>query len=337
MIDPKIIDLVVQLEEFEQQGNTPTPEALCRNCPELLEPLKQALRGLGKLRQLLQEPETGPNTGTPRPGPSPPATERPAPTSGRYQPVRLHAEGGLGVVFEAEDTELHRTVALKRMKERFHQDADLRHRFLQEAEITGRLEHPGVVPVYGMGQDAEGQPCYAMRFIQGETLQQALHRFHAEDLPGRDPSERNLALRQLLTRFVAVCNTVGYAHSRGILHRDLKPSNVMLGKYGETLVVDWGLAKPFDRDESARASGEETLTPVTGSDSSVTQYGQAMGTPAYMSPEQAEGRWDVVGPASDVYSLGAILYAVLAGRPPSSQVRICSTGSSAETSPRRGR
>jgi tRNA A-37 threonylcarbamoyl transferase component Bud32 len=316
MIDPDIIDLVVQLEELERQSKPQTPEELCRRRPELLEPLKQALHLLGKLNRFIQEPETGLNTGTPRPGPSATGTERPAPASGRYQPVRLHAEGGLGVVFEAEDTELNRVVALKRLKERFQGDADMRGRFLQEAEVTGRLEHPGVVPVYGMGQDAEGQLCYAMRFIRGETLQQAIHRFHAEDLPSRDPGERNLALRQLLSHFVAVCNTVAYAHSRGILHRDLKPGNVMLGKYGETLVVDWGLAKPFDRDESARSGGEETLTPVTGSDSSVTQYGQAMGTPAYMSPEQAEGRWDVVGPGSDVYSLGAILYAVLAGVAP---------------------
>src|SRR5262249_30038017 len=141
-------------------------------------------------------------------------------------------------------------------------DAESRRRFLLEAEVTARLEHPGVVPVHGLVHDEHGHPCYAMRFIQGETLREAIDRFHQADRPGRDPAERSLALRQLLSRFVAICNTIAYAHSRGILHRDIKPSNVMLGKYGETLVVDWGLARPFERDEAIRnTSGEATLTP----------------------------------------------------------------------------
>jgi tetratricopeptide (TPR) repeat protein/tRNA A-37 threonylcarbamoyl transferase component Bud32 len=206
-------------------------------------------------------------------------------------------------------------VALKRLHRERAGDAASRRRFVQEAEITGRLEHPGVVPVYGLAEEA-GRPGYAMRFIQGETLYDALKHFHAADRPGRDPGERGLALRQLLNRFLAVCHTVAYAHSRGIVHRDLKPRNIMLGKYGETLVVDWGLAKAFTRDEAARASGEETLAPTVGGDPGATQQGQVVGTPAYMSPEQANGRSDQVGPASDIYSLGATLYVVLTGQPP---------------------
>ena len=157
-----------------------------------------------------------------------------------------------------------------------------------------------------------------MRFIRGETLQDPIDAFHAAEKPGRDPSERSLALRELLNRFVSICNTMAYAHSRGILHRDLKPRNVMLGKYDETLVVDWGLAKPFDRDEAARAVGEETLTPGSGSSDSRsdTPTVGVVGTPAYMSPEQAEARWDLVGPASDIFSLGGILYAILTGQAP---------------------
>src|SRR5262249_13183785 len=179
----------------------------------------------------------------------------------RYREVCLHAKGGLGEVFVAHDEELHRQVAVKRLHRERAGDAASRRRFVQEAEITGRLEHPGVVPVYGLAA-ADGRPGYAMRFIQGETLHDALKRFHAADRPGRDPGERGLALRQLLHQFQAVCHTVAYAHSRGIVHRDLKPQNIMLGKYGETLVVDWGLAKAFARDDSARASGEETLAPT---------------------------------------------------------------------------
>src|SRR5260370_28463527 len=200
------------------------------------------------------------------------------------------------------------------MQAQHAQDADSRWRFRLEAEITGRLEHPGVVPVHGLMQDGDGQPCYAMRFIQGETLKQAIQCFHEAEKAARDPGERSLALRQLLTRFIAVCNTAAYAHSRGILHRDLKPGNLMLGTYGETLVVDWGLAKPFQRDEATRSDEEDTLRPASAINSTGTQVGQVVGTPAYMSPEQAAGRWDLVGPASDIYSLGATLYMLLTGQ-----------------------
>jgi tetratricopeptide (TPR) repeat protein/tRNA A-37 threonylcarbamoyl transferase component Bud32 len=262
---------------------------------------------------------TGPvaTSPTPRAGDSGQAAASAVPTdSGRYQPLRFHARGALGEVHVALDAELHREVALKRIQPPRADDPDSRRRFLLEAEITGRLEHPGIVPVYGLVQDADGQPCYAMRFIQGESLQEAIKRFHEADKGGRDPGERSLALRQLLSRFIAVCNAVAYAHSRGIVHRDLKPANVMLGKYGETLLVDWGLAKAVARGEEARAGGEDTLAPTATGDGNGTAMGQAVGTPAYMSPEQASGRWDLVGPASDIYGLGATLYAVLTGQPP---------------------
>jgi serine/threonine-protein kinase len=205
--------------------------------------------------------------------------------------------------------------------ERSH-DADSRRRFLLEAEITGRLEHPGVVPIYALGTDADGAPCYIMRFIRGETLQDSTDAYHIAEKAGRDASEQGLALRELLGRFVSICETMGYAHSRGILHRDLKPRNVMLGKFGETLVVDWGLAKPFDRDGSTLWDDEGPLTPGSGEAGSGTPTVGAVGTPSYMSPEQAEARWDEVGPASDLFGLGAILYTILAGRAPFQARRI---------------
>src|SRR5262249_19476574 len=162
----------------------------------------------------------------------------------------------------------------------------------------------------------DGRPYYAMRLIGGESLQQAIDAFHHAERPGRDPGERGLALRQLLARFVAVCNTLAYAHSRGIVHRDLKPPNILPGRPGETLVGDWGLAGPGERSPEERACGEEPLRPSVPAGAAQTQIGQAAGTPAYMSPEQAAGRWDVVGAASDIYSLGATLYCLLTGQAP---------------------
>lgn len=239
--------------------------------------------------------------------------------SQRYQ-VRgeMINRGGLGELFMAEDTELRRDVVVKEIQGRWASDAAARERFVIEAEITGGLEHPGVVPVYGLGQYADGRPFYAMRFIKGDNLKAATERFHDPKHTHRTEGERVLAFRTLIGRFIDVCQAVAYAHSRGVLHRDLKPANVMLGKYGETLVVDWGLAKAIGRRQTtppdATIGGDGTLRPGSGSDLSVK--GQLMGTPAYMSPEQAAGRIDDLGPASDVYSLGATLYSVLTGKAP---------------------
>jgi serine/threonine-protein kinase len=234
----------------------------------------------------------------------------------RFRILRPHARGGLGQVSVALDEELHREVALKEIHGHHADDVESRARFLLEAEITGGLEHPGIVPVYGLGQYADGRPFYAMRFIRGDNLKDAIERFHKAERPGRDPGERTLELRHLLGRFIDVCNAIGYAHSRGVLHRDLKPGNIMLGNYGETLVVDWGLAKPVDKVEGVTPSNEGPVRPSSLAEAMPTLTGSAMGTPQYMSPEQAMGRLDRLGPASDVYSLGATLYCLLTGQSP---------------------
>lgn len=235
--------------------------------------------------------------------------------AGRFYVLRLHAKGALGEVFVARDEELQREVALKEIQSRHAKDDQCRSRFLVEARITGSLEHPGIVPVYGMGQHADGRPYYAMRLIRGESLKHAIERFHAAKFSSQ--GSRTLEFRKLLTRFIDVCNTVSYAHSRGVLHRDLKPSNIMLGKYGETLVVDWGLAKLVGTAETReRSQGDSSVRLLSALGSSETVAGSALGTPAYMSPEQAAGRIDELGPATDIYSLGATLYCLLTGQAP---------------------
>src|SRR5262245_24935395 len=239
----------------------------------------------------------------------------------RFTIEKLHAKGGLGQVSRALDGQLKRTVALKEIRPECRND-ESRRRFVTEAEIIGQLEHPGIVPIYALELDGQGEPYYAMRFIQGHTFSEAIQAHRQQPT--------TLSFRELLQRFISVCQTVAFAHSQAIIHRDLKPANILLGQFGETLVVDWGVAKRMNDEKVTGLQGvkpprkdEEwspwhslvsSTTPPTSSDA--TQPGQVLGTPAYMAPEQARGESDQIGPAADIFGLGAMLYELLTGKPP---------------------
>jgi WD40 repeat protein len=218
--------------------------------------------------------------------------------SGRYEVIAEHGRGGLGRVLRARDRELGRSVAIKEL---LAPTTSSELRFFREALITARLEHPGIVPVHEAGRWHDGTPFYAMKLVAGQPLSALLE--------GAVTLEQRLAL---VPHVVAVADAIAYAHSRGIIHRDLKPSNVIVGDFGETVVIDWGLAKDLKEAHNDEVADEAARHVST---SSVTVAGSILGTPAFMSPEQARG--DEASTASDVYGLGAILLKVLTGRSPS--------------------
>ncbi|HKB40000.1 MAG TPA: protein kinase [Gemmataceae bacterium] len=247
--------------------------------------------------------------------------------SARYVVRQFHARGGIGEIWLAEDAEIGRQVALKRLRRRLEEQQD---RFLIEAQITGQLEHPGIVPVHDLGVDEEGRAFYVMTFIHGRTLKEVIDEYHAGRSTGAPPPPQPRAPEagargarreppevqrcRLLEIFVKVCETVAYAHNRGVIHRDLKPDNVMIGPYGETLVLDWGMAKVLSLPEQPGSNPPVHLTYTSGS--TKTQAGHIMGSPFYMAPEMADGRAVEADDRTDVYLLGATLYHILTGHAP---------------------
>jgi serine/threonine protein kinase len=233
----------------------------------------------------------------------------------RYQILHLHAKGNLGEVFCAQDHHIGRHVALKRIQARHAEFADRLDQFEIEARITGSLEHPAIVPVYSLGRGPDGRPFYTMRLIRGISLRHAISDYHA--LPLHDLSARRSTLRALVRRFITVCQALAYAHSRGVLHRDIKPSNIMLGDFGETLLVDWGLAKAQGFIDNPSTASPEGPLRIADAPTESSLPGGIKGTIPYMSPEQANGQ--PLDSRSDIYSLGATLYSLLTGRLPHEQ------------------
>ena len=221
----------------------------------------------------------------------------------RFHRREVLGRGGMGEVTLWRDERLGREVAVKRLLPHAVDDDTARARFLREARVQGQLEHPAVVPVYDVREDGDGGLSLTMKRVRGKTLTKVLDEHSRSDL-GREPS------RRLLSAFATVCLAIEFAHARGIVHRDLKPANIMLGDFGEVYVLDWGLAKILGEPAEADASSAGALSP-----SAMTQSGSVLGTLGYMAPEQLD---DSLGPttaASDVYSLGAILFELLAGVP----------------------
>ena len=254
------------------------------------------------------------------PGPDPPVTkptspEMPAPED-RAARLRLLGEiarGGMGAVLKGRDEDLGRDLAVKVLLEAHHDKPDLIRRFVEEAQIGGQLQHPGIVPIYELGTFADRRPYFAMKLVKGQTL--------AALLAGRpSPAE---GLPRFLGIFEQVCQTVAYAHARGVIHRDLKPSNVMVGSFGEVQVMDWGLAKVLrnggvaDDAKAGRTSDETVIATARsgGSDAERSQAGSVLGTPAYMAPEQARGEIRDVDERADVFALGSMLCEILTGQP----------------------
>jgi serine/threonine-protein kinase len=242
------------------------------------------------------------------------AMPAPADRAGRLQLLGEIARGGMGAVLKGRDADLGRDLAVKVLLERHRDDPELIRRFVEEAQIAGQLQHPGIVPVYELGAFADRRPFFTMKLVKGRTLAEIL----------RDRSDPAHDLPRLLATFLQVAQTVAYAHARGVIHRDLKPSNVMVGSFGEVQVMDWGLAKVLPRggavdDATAgRTEAPETVIATArsgGDDSDLSRAGSVLGTPAYMAPEQARGEVERLDERCDVFALGSILCEVLTGAP----------------------
>jgi serine/threonine protein kinase len=228
-----------------------------------------------------------------------------------YRVLRRHKRGGLGSVFVVRDHRTMRDVALKKLRNKMATNAYAQRLIRTEALVTAQLQHPGIVPVYDVGLDDAGCFYYTMPFVGGRTLSEQIDSCRANRSSSR---LSRVDVRRLLDIFRDVCNTVAYAHSKGVVHLDLKPSNIMVGEFGETILLDWGCAK---RAGDLAGFDDANLETVTENPTAQTRSeSKIVGTPAYMAPEQIEGRDTEICPATDIYQLGAVLYEILTGQPP---------------------
>ena len=231
-----------------------------------------------------------------------------------YELGRILAKGGMGAILSARDNSIQRTVAVKVILTGAEASDEHVHRLVTEARITGQLEHPNIVPLHELGVTQDGVVYYTMRLVEGVTLSEVLEQIRQRD----KATIAKYPLRTLLTVFQKVCDAVAFAHSRGVIHRDLKPDNLMLGEFGEVFVMDWGLAKRVRGDAGGLDTTSRTAKEQAdlAGDGFKTLSGQVKGTPRYMAPEQAEGRVEDIDERTDIYALGAILYAILTLHPP---------------------
>jgi serine/threonine protein kinase len=230
----------------------------------------------------------------------------------RYQETRRLGEGGVGEVVMVRDNDIERHVALKRLRPELLGTTALA-RFVEEIRVVGQLEHPSIVPIHDVGLDEKGQFFFVMKYVNGETLENIIEKLAAGDpaYHARFPFERRVEL------FITILEAMAYAHDKGYVHRDIKPANIMIGPYGEVMVMDWGLAKKVgSAADYALATPEREDGPGNSKRLQETRVGSLLGTPLYMSPEQARGQHDTLDQRSDIYSLCMLLFELLATRHP---------------------
>lgn len=308
-------DVARLVEQYLEQVDDHTDvslEELCRDVPHLKDKVAREIDILNRMDRVLDSNPDKPENlyaGDWESRVQPGQRNGNAVAESNYVVTRFLARGGCSEVYLARDDSLGRNVAIKFLRPRMKGQHRFAARLQQEAQITSRLDHPGIVSIHAQGTDEEGVPFYAMRYVDGNSLYQEIRSFHKKGIQ-TDPA----GFRKLLNHFVDVCQAVAYAHSLGIIHRDIKPQNIVTGSFGETYVVDWGLAKYLDQPEESIPSTDVPFSSRDTATEPLTEMGATLGTPQYLSPEQALGT--SVGISSDVFNLGATLYCLLTGSPP---------------------